>query len=50
MDMKDLVLQYWKDAAEQDEDRLRKYFLPKASIKWHNSNELFTVEEFIIAN
>lgn len=49
-DIKNFVIQYWKDVAEQNAVQLKKYFMPQANIKWHNSNELFTVDEFIIAN
>jgi hypothetical protein len=34
----------------QDATELREYFAPHAVICWHNSNELFTVEEYLCAN
>lgn len=45
-----LMKAYWKDVAEQNKEPLREYFLPEAQIRWHNTNELFTVEEFLRAN
>lgn len=44
------ITQYWKDVAEQNEEALLTYFQPDAYINWHNTNEHFTVAEFIIAN
>lgn len=34
----------------QDADELRTYFGPNAYVNWHNTNEHFTVEEYIRAN
>jgi len=34
----------------QDAAELRNYFHENACIRWHCTNELFTVEEFITAN
>ncbi len=34
----------------QDAEAMRKFFLPDAYINWHNTNEHFTVEEYIQAN
>jgi hypothetical protein len=36
--------------AKQDADALRKYFASDAVICWHDSNERFTVPEYIRAN
>lgn len=36
--------------AKQDMDALRQYFTPNAIICWHDSNELFSVDEYIQAN
>ena len=46
----DFIKEYWQVVADQDRDKLRSFFDPKAIINWHDSNESFTVEEFIIAN
>ena len=37
-------------ATVQDADAIRKYFHPTAFVNWHNSNEHFTVEQFIRVN
>ena len=34
----------------QDAEAMRKIFLPDAYINWHNTNEHFTLEEYIRAN
>ena len=36
--------------AKQDADALQKHFTPDAVICWHDSNEQFTVTEYIKAN
>lgn len=41
---------YWKAALQQNADEMRKFFHKDAFINWHNTNEHFTVEEFIRAN
>ena len=50
MDKKDLITAFWRDVAEQNAAGLRRYFAEDAVIRWHNTNELFTVEEYILAN
>lgn len=44
------IEKYWKCCQEQDADRLKCFFSPHAYINWHNTNEHFTVDEFIVAN
>ena len=41
---------YWRSAVRQDRSRLKDYFTPGAVVRWHNTNERFTVDEFIRAN
>lgn len=41
---------FWKDVLEQNEERLSSYFHKDAIIRWHCSNELFTVPEYIRVN
>ncbi len=41
---------YWKYVAEQNADELLKFFHEKGVIRWHCTNEQFTVPEFIKAN
>lgn len=41
---------FWDAVLRQDADAIRLYFHPDAWVNWHNTNEHFTVEEFIRAN
>lgn len=50
MNKKEIITAFWADVAEQNEENLRKYFIPSALIYWHNTNECFTVSEYIKAN
>lgn len=50
MDMKDLIATFWRDVTEQNGPSLRSYFSKDAVVKWHNTNERFTVEDYLIAN
>lgn len=45
-----LLQAYWRAVTDQDANALGAYFLPEASIRWHNTNEEFSVEEFVRAN
>lgn len=44
------IEQYWSAVARQDKDAIRGFFHPDAWVNWHNTNEHFTLEEFIRAN
>ncbi len=44
------VAAYWRSVIRQDRLQLEKYFAFGAVVRWHNTNELFTVDEFIRAN
>ncbi len=50
MDIEKLIRNFWKDVAEQSENALANYFKENATVCWHNTNEKFTVSEFIRAN
>ena len=50
MDKKLIVKKFWKDVASQNASALREYFNENAVVNWNNTNEKFTVEEYIIAN
>ena len=50
MCMGKFINEFWKCVASQDRDELRKYFSEDATIRWHCTNECFTVDEYIIAN
>lgn len=41
---------FWDAVLRQDADAIRTFFHPDAWVDWHNTNEHFTVEEFIRAN
>ena len=41
---------FWKDVLQQNRDTLADWFRPDAVIRWHCTNEQFTVPEFIRAN
>lgn len=44
------INEYWKVALAQDANKMKDYFNENAYINWHNTNEHFTVDEFIRAN
>ena len=46
----EFIYNYWNDVTLQNAEKLLTYFTPDAYIKWHDSNEKFTVLEFIRAN
>ncbi len=50
MEIKELLISFWRDVAEQNETALRKYFTGDADIRWNNTNEQFSVDEYIAAN
>ena len=50
MNRKQIILDFWQDVANQNAINLRSYFLYNAIINWHNTNEQFSVEEYIRAN
>ncbi len=41
---------FWHAVLKQDAGAIRTFFHPEAHVRWHNTNEDFTVEEFIRAN
>lgn len=50
MDIERFIIQYWNSVVTQDEEEIKKYFHEDASVRWHNTNEQFTVVEFLRAN
>lgn len=42
--------EFWAAVLRQDAVAMGPYFCPDAQIRWHNTDEQFTVEEFIRAN
>lgn len=45
-----MIKKFWETIAQQNPDDIRSYFKETAVIRWHNTNEEFTLEEFIKAN
>lgn len=41
---------FWSAVLRQDPDSIRPWFHPEALVRWHNTNEEFTLEDFIQAN
>lgn len=50
MDINKFITEYWNCVANQDERKLKEYFHKDACIRWHNTNEEFSVQEFLRAN
>lgn len=44
------IEQFWSDVLAQRADEIRKYFHADAGIKWHCTNEHFSVDEYVLAN
>lgn len=44
------IQHFWEVTLQQNADAMKEFFTFDAWVKWHNTNELFTVEEFIQAN
>ncbi len=41
---------FWSAVLAQDADKIREFFTTEACVNWHNTNEHFTLEDFIRAN
>lgn len=50
MDIKNTISALWTDINNQNWNNLPRYFSDNAVINWHNTNESFSVKEFVIAN
>jgi hypothetical protein len=44
------IHEFFKTVTRQDGDKLRAFFAPDAMIFWANTNERFTVDEYVRAN
>lgn len=44
------IEKYWESTLKQRAEEMRKFFHPKAKVRFHNTNEEFTVDEFIEIN
>ena len=45
-----LLNRYWRAVLAQDAAGMRDFLAPHAMVRWHNTDERFTAEEFIRAN
>ena len=50
MDYNEIVYKFIDDVVKQNADNLKGYFIKDARIHWHNTNESFSVDEYIIGN
>lgn len=50
MNVQQRMTQYWNCIVEQNGEELKGFFHENAYIRWHCTNEQFTVPEFIRAN
>ncbi|MDO4690094.1 MAG: nuclear transport factor 2 family protein [Fusobacterium sp.] len=44
------IRKYWRAIIERNAEEISNYFKDTAIIRWHNTNEQFTLEEFIKVN
>lgn len=44
------IQNYWEAVLQQNPTSMRLFFHEDAIIRWHNTNEAFTLDEFIQAN
>lgn len=44
------IKDFWRAVVEQNPEELRRFFKETATVSWHNTNEQFTVDEFIRVN
>lgn len=50
MDRKQIITDFLEDVVQQNSEGMKKYFAGEAFVRWHNTNEHFSVEEYIRAN
>ena len=44
------VYSLWEDVLSQNKDALPRYFCDEAVIRWHCTNECFSIAEYVRAN
>lgn len=44
------IREFWKATLRQDAAAMRRFFAPGARVRWHNTNEAFSAEEFVEVN
>ncbi|PID82825.1 MAG: hypothetical protein CSB15_01070 [Clostridiales bacterium] len=47
---KEKIKKYWKYTISQNAKKMKEFFDDNAIINWHNTNEHFTVDEYIKVN
>ncbi len=47
---KEKIKEYWNYTISQNAEKMREFFNEDAVINWHNTNEKFTVNEYIKLN
>ncbi len=47
---KEKINEYWKYILSQNAEKMSEFFDENATINWHNTNEKFTVQEYIKVN
>ena len=50
MDLEQLVRNLWRDMDNKSWSKLPEYFSDTAAINWHNTNECFSVQDFVLVN
>ncbi len=50
MSQTEAIFSLWQTIDQQNWERLPSFFAPEALIHWHNTNERFTVSQFVQAN
>ena len=50
MERKAILAAFWRAVAAQEKDQLRGFFAEGAEVLWPNTNERFSVEEYLRAN
>ncbi len=46
----EIIKAYWKYTISQNAEKMKDFFDKNAVINWHNTNERFTVDEYIKVN
>ena len=50
MDKKQIVTEFWEQVILQSSEGMKQFFADGAYVRWHNTNEHFSEEEYIRAN
>lgn len=50
MELDQIIMNFWKDVTAQNAEGLQSYFQTDAYVRWNNTSEQFTADEYIKAN